>query len=452
MIVFLLLCLVSIFAGLALLTLLGLPVQPIHRWLLAPGACLTAWTIALGTAVSLGIPVRHLALPIWAATAGLCVYGLWLARGRLTRNAGWPLLTAMALPIAIMGSDFRQGLGNFIGGPAPDGWSYVARGQELWEMSKDTMGRLAPLYQYASHMHLTRFVASALLALFSPLTGESGDTQEAAGYFVAWSLFVFGASCASAAVANRLRGSWVVVFLTLAVASRWVVAAVQIHNYDNLIAVSFLPMMIGLVAGLQTVDWRAAIALGAFGAAAVYAYPEMAAFVGLGTALSLARRASVDARPWRLIAGASAAGVLAAVLLLPAWRDLAWFMSSQVGAATALPGARAGEGNFAALLALRDWGPAVWGLESHAASVRLGLGWELGRQALGATLWLLALVGCARLVRQHLGDIAAIGLLMILGALFMSVHERYSVRRLQIPPAGLVEHRLVRRRRRSGAD
>ena len=426
MIVFLLLCFVSIFAGLALLTLLGLPVQPIHRWLLAPGACLAAWTIALGTAVSLGISVRHLALPIWAATAVLCVYGLWLARGDLTREAGWPLLTAMALPIAIMVFDFRQGLGNFIGGPAPDGWSYVARGQELWEMSKDTMGHLPPLYQYASHMHLTRFIASALLALFSPLTGESGDTQEAAGYFVAWSLFVFGASCAAAAVANRMHRSWVLVFCVLAVASRWVLGAVEIHNYDNLLAISFLPMTMALVAGLQIVNWRGAIALGAFAAAAVYAYPEMAAFVGFGTALSLARRASVEARPWRLIAGASAACVLAAVLLLPAWRDLAWFISSQVDAATALPGARAGEGNFAELLTLRDWGPAVWGLESHAASVRLGLGWELGRQALGATLWLLALVGCARLVRQHLGDIAAIGLLMILGALFMSVHERYS--------------------------
>jgi hypothetical protein len=426
MIAFLILCLVSIFAGLALLTLLDLPVRPMERWLLAPAACLTAWVILLGIAVSLGISVRQLALPFWAATAILCVYGVWQARGALTREAGWPLLMAMALPIALMGFDFWRGLGNFIGGPAPDGWSYVARGQQLWEMSKDTQGHLAPLYQYATHLHLTRFIASALLAVFSPLTGGSGDTQEAAGYFVAWSLFVFGASCASAAVANRLDTSWVVVLCAVAVASRWVLGAVQIHNYDNLIAISFLPMTVGLVSGLQTVDWRTATALGAFLAAAVYTYPEMAAFVGLGTALSLARRASADPRPWPWVVSTSAAVVVAALLLLPAWRDLAWFISNQLTAATALPGTRAGEGSFAELLSLRNWGAAAWGLESHAASLRLGMGWELGRQVLGTTLWLLASVGCVRLVRQRLGDIAAIGLLMILGALFMSVHERYS--------------------------
>jgi hypothetical protein len=321
------------------------------------------------------VSVRHLALPFWGATGLLCLYGLWRARGTLTRDAGWPLLIAMTLPIAVMGFDVWQGLGNFIGGPAPDGWSYVARGQQLWEMSKDTQGHLAPLYQYASHLHLTRFIASALLAVLSPLTGEPGDTQAAAGYFVGWSLFVFGSSCASAAVANRLRLRWVLALCALAVASRWVLGAIQMHNYDNLLALSFLPMTMGLVSGLQIVDGRAAIALGALLAAAVYSYPEMAAVVGLGTALSSTRRAWADPPARRFIVPASAAVAVAALLLLPAWRDLAWFVSSQIGAATALPGARAGEGSGTELLSFRNWGAAVWGLESHAASLSLGIGW-----------------------------------------------------------------------------
>ena len=92
-------------------------------------------------------------------------------------------------------------------------------------------------------------------------------------------------------------------------------------------------MAVGLVSGLRKVDWRAATALGAFLAAAVYTYPEMTAFVGLGTALSLARRASADPSPWPWVVSTSAAVVLAALLLLPAWRDLAWFISNQVAAA-----------------------------------------------------------------------------------------------------------------------
>ena len=77
-----------------------------------------------------------------------------------------------------------------------------------------------------------------MLAFFSPMTGAGGDTQAAAGAFVGWTLFVFGASCAASAVALGIRRGWLVLFSAIAVMSPWVYAAVQIHNYDNLMALS----------------------------------------------------------------------------------------------------------------------------------------------------------------------------------------------------------------------
>ena len=73
---------------------------------------------------------------------------------------------------------------------------------------KGTEGGLAPLYQYAAHLSRTRFISSAMLAFFSPMTGAAGDTQAAAGAFVAWTLFVFGASCAASADGLGIRRGW----------------------------------------------------------------------------------------------------------------------------------------------------------------------------------------------------------------------------------------------------
>ena len=400
MILFLLLCIVSVLAGFGVLAALGLKMDRGSAWLLAPGVCLTCWALALGIGVSLGSPVRLLALPFWVATAAASVFGAWRARGTLTREVAEPLLMAAALPMVVMVFDFLHGVGNYIGGPAMDGWSHVAFGQYLWEMTKGAQGHFAPLYQYATHLNRARFIATALLAVVSPLAGEPGDTQAAAGYFVAWSLFVFGASCAFVARANGLRRPWLLAFCALAVMSRWVVGAVQIHNYDNLIAISFLPVTMGMAQALPRPDWRGAVTFGGVLAAAICTYPEMAAFVILGGALSIARRASAEAQPgtraaW--LAVAAGGGAVAMLLLLPASSDLLWFLSNQFGAATAAAGARAGEGYFPDLLRLRDWGPAFWGLSSHGAELTAGNGWQLMSQALGLTVWALA---CAGLIRQ----------------------------------------------------
>ena len=68
-------------------------------------------------------------------------------------------------------------------------------------------------------MSSVRFISGAMLGFFSPATGAGGDTQAAAGDFVAWTLFVFGASCAASAVALGIRRGWLVLFTAIAVMS-----------------------------------------------------------------------------------------------------------------------------------------------------------------------------------------------------------------------------------------
>jgi len=423
---FLLLCIVSLLAGVGILNAIRAPLPPYLQWLLAPGACLSAWAVALGVTVSLGVTVQHLVVPFWMATTIAACYGAAQARRSFPREITWLLALAIVLPVALMPFDFLHGLSDFVGGPAADGWTYVARGQELWEMPKNSVGHLAPLYAYASHLHAARFIASALLGVLSPFAREAGDTQAATGYFLAFSLFVFGASCLGVARTAENRRLPLAAICTLAVLSPWVLGAIQIHNYDNLLAISFLPMTMGFLAGLEEPGWRAMLTLGLFLAAAVYTYPEMAAFAVLGAALACARRALAGMRPVAWV-GMLAGGLITALLLLgPSVRDLVWFISIQAGSLTLPIGRRGGEGAFAELGSLSNWWASFWGLTSGVATARFGAAWGITSRAVGTVCWILGAFGCLNMFRRGVWDVATVGALLLLGGVVMIVHDQYS--------------------------
>ena len=77
---------ISVLAGLGLLTRLRLPVSPIHRWYLAPGATMLVWTIALGVGVSLGLTLRSLSGPLLAFTIVVAIQGVLDARRAWTER------------------------------------------------------------------------------------------------------------------------------------------------------------------------------------------------------------------------------------------------------------------------------------------------------------------------------------------------------------------------------
>ena len=215
-------------------------------------------------------------------------------------------------------------------------------------------------------------------------------------------------------------------FCLLAVTSRWVYGAVEIHNYDNLLAISFLPFALGIVTGTPTPSRRSDIVLGVTAAASIYAYPEMASVVFFGLALAMLTRAVADGH-WLAWLGSGVTIVgLAVVLVLPARADLSWFISNQIAAASAPVTSRPGEGSFAEIMNLRDWTAAFWGYGPAAAAGGLRAAWGVGRHALGAVLWLLAVIGAARLVARRRWEVVALASALTAAALVMVVHEQYS--------------------------
>lgn len=421
--------LISLVAGFGALAALRLKLAAADRWLLAPGACMVAWALVLGIGVSLGMSTRVLAVPFWSLTGVAAIYGIVQARLEWTSRVAGLLVLVLALPVGLMAYDVAHGLANYIGGPASDGWSYVAYGQYLWQWPKGTEGSLAPLYQYAAHLSRTRFVASGLLGVFSPIAGRRGDTQAAVGCFVAWTLFIFGASCAAYGTDRLARRRWLAALCALAVSSRWVYGAIQVHNYDNLIAISFLPLAMAVIRRIAGPDWRSSVTLGAILAAAIYGYPELAAFVAIGAALAVLVRAFHDGRWLAWVGwGAGAAG-LAFVLLLPGLSDLRWFISSQIRGATVAVGARPGEGSFAALVSSHDWFSTFWGYEPLSATSRFAkfaTAWTLSGHLLAAALWILTGFGIVRFLRRRQWDAVALCGLLMVGEVLMVARQHYS--------------------------
>src|SRR5712692_2967442 len=170
-------CIISILAGQGQLWLIGLQVERRAALYLAPVITLVLWTTMLGIGVSLGLPVRQLWLIGWLLTILLAFFGVQRRDHLFLKNEWMLLMITILLPIGLMAPYFWYGLATYLGSPAPDGWSYIASGQYLWQYPRGTEGGLAPLYQYAAHLSGTRFIASALLGFFSPIAGPSGDTQ-----------------------------------------------------------------------------------------------------------------------------------------------------------------------------------------------------------------------------------------------------------------------------------
>ena len=211
-------------------------------------------------------------------------------------------------------------------------------------------------------------------------------------------------------------------FTAIAVMSPWVYAAVQIHNYDNLMALSFLPFAMSVLAAAERPGTSVAVLLGAVLAATLYTYPEMSVFVGFGLALAVACRATRD-RLWMAWGKTCLlAGALAAILLIPGRADLAWFISNQLHAATGAAGTRAGEGTFPYLLDFAKWPTAFWGFQTGPSTSRSR---SPPAMLIAAALWILSVVGIVGLLRRRRWDVVLLGLGLSAGAVLMVARQHY---------------------------
>jgi hypothetical protein len=450
---YLLLCVLCVASGMGLMRLIRLSL-PLHLALvLAPMLTLAFWSVGLGIGVAWRVPVRSLAGPLWALTIVLALY--WLSRiGALNKAPlgapahhslrfpaiapeppvaarqppwrslvvdSWPLLVCMLLPVVVMFAYFRAGLANYPGSILPDGWSYIAYGQYLWQYPRGADGGLAPLYQYAAHLSQTRFTASALLGVLSPIF-TSGDTQSASGLFLAWGLFTFAASCAFFGRAFGLSAVQLVAYLFLTIVAGWIYNLLWANNYDNLLALAFFPALIGAIAVLTPQSWAWRLVLGLLGAGLLYAYPELAVVILGGAMLVLAERCWAErkvAKSWLWFV-VCALGITIA-LIAPFLREMYAFIINQ--AASGLnSGPKPGTGMFAGLLSLRFQPAAFWGLGGEYALEQ----WASVRNVIGYLLAGLAAFGVVRLLQQRkIGFVATIAMLLSACAILIVV-QAYS--------------------------
>jgi hypothetical protein len=349
--------LLVIWPGYALLHVLG---HGRHRWsgasFAGPGLTLALWIIALSGAAWASIPLRRVFAPVWIATLLLAALGI-LLRISVNRQiageneSGQPFrslwLVAVVVPLLIMPATLRYGLGNFINSTSPDAWSYVMVADYLSAVPRGTEGGLSSLHQYASHLMDTRNASSAILANLAAGFGDIKPDQVATLFCL---LVFFANVTALIAFARTIFGrADLAACLALLAGLGWPANIVFAGNFDQLLILPLLPLIAALA--LRTAGsrlWSASILIGVLGAAALFAYVELA-FLGILVAISfvIPPDASLRLTVGRAVLVCCIAATVMVVLTWPGIDALLRMLTSQYALASGA--VRAGEGNFGGL-------------------------------------------------------------------------------------------------------
>jgi hypothetical protein len=291
--IFLFLCFVSVAVGIGTLHSLGCRKHNDPIFLSSPLIALCIWALILGIGVSLRVPVRILTYVTWGISLVLCLVTFKFYRYPKLFS---PLLACAGIALLISLPYVIHGFSNYTGSPFPDGWAYVAFGQYLWEYPRCAEGGLAPLYQFASRLCRSRFVAASLLGFISPLVGWPGDTQAASGYFLPWAFFVYASSCAFF-IWKRVSKFFVWGYVILCVVSGLLFTVMSGNNFDQALAIGFLPAIAGILESVNFAEKRWAALLAIVLSSSVYVYPELAPFIFLSAFLILIFRLTQDKTP-----------------------------------------------------------------------------------------------------------------------------------------------------------
>src|SRR3989338_5702304 len=431
MIGYLLLCLITILTGHGILRLTRVRVEFDSALFLAPVLTLIFWSIFLGWGVLFGFPVKHLWIIGWAVTLLLALYGLQCSK-RQFLNVKWILLIGViVIPVGLMAPFFWHGIKTYPGSCLWDGWSYIAFGQYLWEYPLGAEGGLAPLYQYASHLSHTRFMSSALLAFFSPMSGSLRDVQAASGYFLAFGVFLFSsASMYFIFTWWKVRTTWVfLTYVIITVFSGWTINVFSVNNYDNALILPLFPVFAAVIYSLDPKEWRWSIVLGGLAGAAVYCYPEMMPALFVGVFFLFLQKAFSEKMFFKtFVMQIGIATIIAVLFSAPYLKTVFSYIQSQLLCSFEQQISRPGEGFFPQLLSLRYFLSAFWGFGApfetgfHSASSI----WECIKTTVAIFLTILAIIGLIALFRQKLWGIVALVLTLFCGAAAMILKLSYS--------------------------
>jgi len=318
---------------------------------------LALWIIELSGAAWASIPLSHVFAPVWVFTLLLAALGISL---RISVNrqivAGenepgpWPRLlwlVAVVVPLLIMPATLRYGLGDFVNSTYPDPWSYVMVADYLSAVPRGAEGGLSSLHQYAAHLMNTRNASSAILAQFAAGFGDIKADQVMTLFCL---LVLFANVGALIAFARTIFGrADLAACLALLAGLGWPANIVFAGNFDQLLLLPLLPLIAALA--LQAAGsklWGVSILIGVLGAAALFAYVELA-FLGILVAMAFVIPADAPLRVaiGRAVLICCIVGPIMIVLTWPGFDALLRMLTSQYALANGA--VRPGEGYFAGL-------------------------------------------------------------------------------------------------------
>lgn len=419
--IYLVFCVFTVLVGLGVLTVLKLTALK-HKALLAPIVTLAYWSVLLGITVIIGFPIKQSASYIWVSSFLLGLVGLIDLKRNITPfNKTIPLLVCLILPVAVAAAYFWDGrLFTYLAGNMPDGWSYIANGQYLWEHARGgTRGTLVPLYKYAANFSGARFITPALLALFSFIF-EHGDTQASMGILHVWGIFIFatGLSFFSLrAFSNRVIA---MIFTGTVIFSGWTFNLMWNDNLDQLITISFLPVLVVLFQLRKPDNLGLPVLSGLLIAASLYGYPEMSIFLLWSLMIVFGFRLIREREQFRYLSLFSFVTLtVVVVFLFPYLKEYFSFIIEQLkhtGDAV-----RPGEGMFGGLVNVYHEPAAFWGIGSEIGKLRF----LLLQNIFGWLFSLLCLVGIIRLAIKK-NALAIAWITTILAAFYMIIFQNYS--------------------------
>ena len=356
----------------------------------------------------------------------LAIWGGWRGDFHFLKQGWFSVLIVLVAPVFLMAPYFWNGITSYLGSPALDGWSYMAYGQYLLDYPRGAEGGLPPLAQYAAHLSGTRYIASALLGFFALLFGPSADTQTASGLFFAWSLFVFSSSCMFVGGIMGLRKNLLPIYVCGCVFSGWLLNLLSMNNYDNALAISFLPAFAGISHIVNPNYKRWALILAGLLTALLYCYPEMSPFVLGGTGLFFIQRILRDGKPfkpWLILIVLTC--VLLGIGIIPL-HDLISFFIQQAKSGLG-SGVRPGGNAFPGLLEQSTLLICFWGFPPAVSSFSsiINVSWFFLCSLLSFVLSIVALLGIYDLFRRKEWGFAFTIIVLLAGTLYMIFGQKY---------------------------
>lgn len=363
--IYIILCIVSILAGKGIFRIIGIKTNANFTIFISPIVTLSFWTLFIALGITSGFNVQNLWIVGWLLTVCFAILGIQHEYVSLLIKNRLLVFLALIIPTIIMLPFVLHGITNYLGyWRSWDGWNYIVYGQYFWEYSNTSHEHLTPFYQYTSIATHFRFISSALLGFFSPLTGSPGDTQASSGYFLLYTLFVYLSSCFAfgSAFFKPHDKKILLLYGFFCTFSGMILNLIVCNNYDNLLVLPYFPAIASIIIFMDPKQKFWSILFGMLTASAIYIYIEIAPFLLISIFLFYAHQLFLDKSTRKSLFFIFLLGITITIILLLPWVHQAYiFFKNQLTAAITL---RPGMGNFAQLYHKRCFMGALWGFWS----------------------------------------------------------------------------------------